>query len=275
MGMAARFAEINGHRLRYDLRGEGPLTIFGHGLMGSMEQLAPESDEMAALLKRVRLLTYDARGHGQSGGPLEPGGYTWEALGRDMSAFIDHVGEDSAILGGASMGAATSLWVALEHPEKVRGLVLVMPPPLARNVMEVDAERQAIQLLEIVAAAVENFGIEKTVEVVRMMPGFAASPEAAEERAKWLLAQNPLTLKFAIRGLVASPFHDPEQYRRINVPTLVLAHEGDGLHPVRSATLLKEMIPDCTLHVAPQAEYWKDHPEEVAVEVERFLERVG
>ena len=103
----------------------------------------------------------------------------------------------------------------------------------------------------------------------------AAAKTDRAAAAKWLLAQNPLTLKFAIRGLVASPFHEPEMYRRIKVPTMVLAHEGDGLHPVRSATLLAEMIPDCTLRVAPEAEYWREHPEEVAAEVERFIERVG
>lgn len=107
------FAEINGHRLRYRLRGQGPLVVFGHGLMGKIEQVMPEGVDLEGVFEQVRLLTYDARGHGHSHGPEDPEQYTWETLGRDMPALIAHAGEESAIVGGASMGAATALWMAV------------------------------------------------------------------------------------------------------------------------------------------------------------------
>jgi len=270
--MTTEFATINGHSLRYQLEGEGPLAVFGHGLMGSIEQVTPPGRELDAVLQRVRLLTYDARGHGQSGGPADSAEYTWEHMGRDMSAMIDLAGEEQAIIGGASMGAATALWVALEQPEKVKALVILMPPPLGHEPMREAAEKQAIAVLDLISAAVRNFGIEKTVEIARNFPGFAANPEDADERARWLLSQNPLTLMHAIRGLVASPFHDPEEYRRINVPTIVIAHEGDGLHPTRAARLLAEMIPECRLKIAPQPDYWQQHPGEFLDEMRGFLD---
>ena len=62
----ATFATINGHRLCYRVEGDGPLAIFGHGLMGSMEQVEENLSVLDQLLARVRLLVYDARGHGQS-----------------------------------------------------------------------------------------------------------------------------------------------------------------------------------------------------------------
>lgn len=273
--MSAAFAEINGHRLRYRLHGEGPLAVFGHGLMGSIEQVSPEGRHLDELLARVRLLTYDARGHGESGGPEDAAEYTWDYMGRDMVALIDHAGEEQAIVGGASMGAATALWVAIEQPERVKALALVMPPPLGHEPMRAAEEKQAIATLDLISAAVQNFGIEKTVEVARNFPGFAATPDEANARAEWLLAQNPLTLMYAIRGLVASPFHDPEAYRQIRVPTIVVAHEGDGLHPVRAAQLLAEKIPDCTLKVAPEPGYWQHHPDEFLREMREFLDRIG
>ena len=270
--MTTEFATINGHPLRYRLEGEGPLAIFGHGLMGSLEQVTPAGRELDAVLKRVRLLTYDARGHGQSGGPEDAADYTWENMGRDMSSMIDLAGEEQAIIGGASMGAATALWVAIEQPEKVKALVILMPPPLGHEPMREPSEKQEIAVLDLISAAVQNFGIEKTVEIARTFPGFAATPEEADERARWLLSQNPLTLLYAIRGLVASAFHDPEAYRRINVPTIVIAHEGDGLHPSRAARLLAEMIPECTLKIAPQPDYWQRHPGEFLEEMSGFLD---
>jgi len=271
----ATFQPINGHSLRYRLEGDGPLVIFGHGLMGSIEQIDENAPALGELLSRVRLLTYDARGHGRSGGPEDSAGYTWETMGRDMSALITFAGEENAIVGGASMGAATALWVAIEHPERVRALTLMMPPPLGGEALRGDAEKQAIAVLDLLAAAVQNFGLEKTVELAQGFPGFAPTPEEAKERARWLLEQNPLTLAYAIRGLVSAPCHDPERYRAINVPTLVIAHEGDGLHPVRAAQLLGDTIPDCEVVIAPHSTHWQQHPEELRDHFARFLDRLG
>lgn len=242
--------------------------------MGSIEQVTENAPSLGDLLSRVRLLTYDARGHGLSGGPEDAADYTWETMGKDMSAFATFAGADRAIFGGASMGAATALWVALEQPERVRGLALMMPPPLGHVPMRTDAEQQAIAVLDLLSAAVKNFGVEKTVELAQNFPGFAPTPEEAHARASWLLQQNPLTLLYAIRGLIASPFHDPERYRDIHVPTIVLAHEDDGLHPARAARLLGDTIPDCEIVIAPEASYWQNHPAELHAHLSRFLDRV-
>ena len=269
------FVEINGHRLRYRLAGEGPLVVFGHGLMGSIEQVTPEGLDLAAVHSRVRLLTYDARGHGQSHGPEDHTHYTWETLGRDMSAFVDHAGETAAIVGGASMGAATALWMAVEQPERVKALAILMPPPLGGPEFQRPDEKNAIAFLEMLSLAIQATGIEQTIAFAKNMPGFGATPEEAEERANWLRAQNPLTLLYAIRGLVQAPVHHPDDYRRITAPTIVVAHAGDGLHPVRAAELLAEKIPNCKLIVSPEPGYWTNHPQEFLALMLEWMEELG
>ena len=265
------FVEINGHRLRVRAAGEGPLAIFGHGLLGSIEQIDETVPGIDALFRQVQLLAYDARGHGQSEGPTEPAGYTWESLGQDMVALADHAGAETAVFGGASMGAATSLWVALERPERVRGLVLVMPPPLGYESVRAEQEQQALKMLDLLSAMVTQFGLEATVDMASQFLSGGSSAEEAATRREWLLRQNPLALTCAVRGLLQSPFHDPECYRQIAAPTLIIAHEGDGLHPVRSAKLLEEMIPGSRLVVAPAAGYWREHPNEFLGAVNEFL----
>jgi len=264
------FTEINGHRLRYRLGGEGPLVVFAHGLMGNIEQVTPEGLDLAPVHERVRLLTYDARGHGHSSGPEHSGEYTWESLGRDMSGFIDHAGADSAIVGGASMGAATALWMAVEQPERVSALAILMPPPLGGPDFQTTEEKNAIAALEMISMAVVASGIEQTLAFAKNLPGFAATPEEAADKANWLRGQNALTLRYAIPGLVKSPFHHPDDYARIQAPTIVVAHEGDALHPARAARLLAEKIPNCELVIAPQANYWTDHPEAFIAEMLRW-----
>lgn len=270
------FARVNGFRLRYRLAGEGPLAVFGHGLLGSIEQIEDEAPGfLERLHEKVRLLVYDARGHGQSGGPEDHALYTWETLGLDMCALVEHVGEQRAILGGASMGAAAALWAAVERPESARALVVMLPPPLGFPGMRGEDERAALTVLDLMSAAVQNFGLEKTVELARHFPGFASTPEEAEQRARWLLSQNPLALTHAIRGLLQAPVHDPESYRAIQVPTLVIATEGDGLHPIRAAQLLAEKVPDCRLAVAPEPGWWWSHPEDLMAELVGFLAAVS
>ncbi len=269
-----QFAEINGNRLRYRVGGEGPLAVFGHGLLGSMEQVGENVPGIEGLHRRIRLLTYDARGHGKSSGPQDSSAYNWQALGEDMTSMASHIAGGQAIFGGGSMGAATALWVALERPERVRGLVLVMPPPLGFEAVRADNERQALKILDVLSAMVANYGLEKTITLVRNIPGFAGTPEEADSKTEWLRRQNPLALRFAIRGLLQSPFHDPECYRGITAPTLVIAHDGDALHPLRAAQLLADTIPDCRLVVAPDAGYWRHNPLAFLAEVHAFLDRL-
>lgn len=274
--MTESFAEVNGVQLRYRLDGAGPLALFGHGLLGSIDQI---EDMAPGLLQRlradVRLLVYDARGHGRSSGPADSAQYTWESLGVDMCALVAHAGEQSAILGGASMGAASALWAAVERPDTVRALVLMIPPPLGHAAMRGPDEQQALAVLDMLAAAIENFGLEKTVELARSLPGFAESPEEADMRSRWLLEQNPLALTHAIRGLVRAPIHDPERYREIRAPMLVLAQEGDGLHPLRAARLLAEKVPHAKLSVAPSPGWWWAHPDDLIAELRAFMTAVG
>ena len=274
--MTDQFATINGHRLRYRVGGDGPLALFGHGLLGSVEQIEDQAPGLLGRLHEdVRLVVYDARGHGQSAGPEDSAQYTWETLGLDMCSLMEHTGETTAILGGASMGAASALWVGVERPECVRALVLMIPPPLGFPAMRGEDEQRALALLDMLAAAVQNFGLEKTAELARNLPGFAPTPEEAEMRARWLATQNPLALTHAIRGLVQAPIHDPERYREISAPMLVLAQEGDGLHPVRAARLLAETVPHARLAVAPSPGWWWSHPDELIAELRGFMTAIG
>ena len=248
--------------------------VFGHGLLGDIEQLDTYLTGLDPLLVRLRLLAYDARGHGRSGGPESADGYSWESLGRDMGDLIRFAGEERAVVGGVSMGAAAAIWLAVEQPEQVRGLVAMMPPPLGFTSMRTPGEQRAITALDFLASAVENYGIETGIKVVKSVPGFGVDAADAEQRAAWLRRQNPLTLKYAIRGLIAAPPHDPECYRRIHAPTLVFAHEGDDLHPLRAAKLLADHVEGSRLLVGPSSDYWMTHKNAVLAELEAFLGQV-
>ena len=109
--------------------GEGEPFVWGHGLLGSMEQ----EDEAGALAwpsfgSSLRLIRYDARGHGSSEATLAPAAYRWPELAGDLLALLDAIQLERAVLGGVSMGCATALHAAVQEPARATGLVLVAPP---------------------------------------------------------------------------------------------------------------------------------------------------
>ena len=70
-----------------------------------------------------RCVTYDQRGYGQTTYEPEDG---WSSVD-DAVAVLDAYDVESAVVVGCSMGGRVSLHLALTHPERVRGLVLIAP----------------------------------------------------------------------------------------------------------------------------------------------------
>ena len=269
-----QFAEIDGFELRYRLYGseEDPLAVIGHGIFSSLDQYADRPEGLDLLAGRYRILLYDARGHGESEGPEQPDGYSWQALGEEMLALAALAGEDRPVLGGASMSASAALWAAIERPEAVRALVLIAPPPLGPREDRDESEKQALQMLATLAGAVDSFGLSGTADMAANMPAFAAA--AGPQGTEILRSQNPRTIVPIIRGLHEHTPREPAEYAAIRTPVVVFAHPDDALHPVRSANLLAEHIPNCRLHLGPERDYWQDHPDELAGKIIAFLDDV-
>lgn len=116
----------------YPRTGSRACIVLCHGLTSSLSLndrlLFPDWKQ---LRDHYPLVRFDARGHGQSSPCHDSFGYTWENLGQDLVALIERLELEDIVIGGSSMGAATSLYCLLEASvltSKVRGLVLVMPP---------------------------------------------------------------------------------------------------------------------------------------------------
>jgi pimeloyl-ACP methyl ester carboxylesterase len=117
--------ERDGVRLAVDDRGEGPPVVLLHGLTATRRYVVMGSTALQRSGHRV--IAYDARGHGASSPAGDPAAYGYEQLGLDLEAVLDGSGIDRAVLAGASMGAHTLLWLALNRPERVGGAVVITP----------------------------------------------------------------------------------------------------------------------------------------------------
>jgi pimeloyl-ACP methyl ester carboxylesterase len=113
-------AEVNGLSLYYEALGDGDPLVVLHGGIGAGEQMAPLAQGLAT---GRRVVLVDLQGHGRSADvdrPLRP-----ELMAGDIAALIDHLGAGQADLLGYSLGGEVALRTAIQHPERVRRLVLI------------------------------------------------------------------------------------------------------------------------------------------------------
>jgi pimeloyl-ACP methyl ester carboxylesterase len=235
---------VRGAELAVSDSGSGPAFFWGHGFASSRTQEARGSLlDFTELARRNRVVRWDARGHGDSRGGLDPAEYQWDYLGRDLLALATALGVDRFVAGGVSMGAATALHAAAFAPERIPGLVLVLPPTAY--------ETRAAQAHEYRDGAeiVERDGVERYVELANARP----VPEILRTLAsgsEFTPAVAPERLPAVLRGAGASDLPPPDVVRTLEVPALILAWDTDPGHPLRTAETLAELLPDAELHVA-------------------------
>jgi pimeloyl-ACP methyl ester carboxylesterase len=117
--------ERDGVELSGEEAGEGIPVVLLHGLTATRRYVVMGSRALERGGHRV--VGYDARGHGRSAPAGAPDDYGYETLAADLLAVLDARGIDSAVLAGASMGAHTIVRLALDHGDRIAGLVLITP----------------------------------------------------------------------------------------------------------------------------------------------------
>lgn len=107
--------------LHYDVAGpaDAPPLLLINSIASTRDLWARQ---LPALSAGYRVITYDARGHGESTAP--PGEYTLAQLGQDALAVLDAAGAHTAHVCGISLGGMTAQWMGVHAPERVAGLVL-------------------------------------------------------------------------------------------------------------------------------------------------------
>ncbi|HWH45811.1 MAG TPA: alpha/beta hydrolase [Thermoleophilaceae bacterium] len=226
--------------------GDGPLVVLLHGLTATRRYVVMGS----RLLERSghRVVAYDARGHGETSAPADPGAYGYDALCDDLDAVLDAAGGGPAALVGNSMGAHTAAAYALRRPERVAALVAVGPAfdGPRHDAADLDA-------WDALAAGLERDGIDGFLAAWR-----PAVPERWRETvvevARQRLARHrdlgavAAALRVVPRSL---PFGGMGDLEGIAAPALVVGSrdEADPGHPLAVAERWADLIPDARLVV--------------------------
>ena len=246
-------AQVNGIAIDYEVTGDGPVVLLGHGY-GSTRHMWDEQHR--ALADRWRVVSWDMRGHGQTESPDDPARYSAALTVADMRALLQHLGVERAVIGGLSLGGYVSLAFVLAHPELTRALVICDSGPGYRNA---EARAQWNQRAHERAANLEAKGLEALARRSReTQQAVHRSAQGLAHAARGMLAQEGSQV---IDGLGS-----------IRVPTLVIVGDQDQPFVAPSEYMAKK-IPGARLEVIPGAGHSSnlDQPETFNRVLREFL----
>lgn len=122
--MTKEFAEINGIKICYEVKGEGEPLFLVHGFGATKEDWIAQFDVLAKHFKVVR---FDNRGAGESDRPDEP--YEMDMFADDIAGLMDHLEINKAHVIGWSLGGMIVQTFVLKYPERVKKVVLINTLP--------------------------------------------------------------------------------------------------------------------------------------------------
>ena len=218
------FVAADAARISYATAGSGPAVLLLHAGVTDKRSWDPLVESLGG---RYRTVAYDQRGYGET--TYEPGPHSAVA---DALAVLDAEGIDRALVIGASNGGRRSIHLALDHPERVRGLVLIGAGLRGGPDDDLDAFSEDVRALYAGYEAAEEAGdLDELnrIEAHAWLDGWAALEGRVQGAAREL---------FLDMNRIALSAEDPgedgtgaawDRVGEIRVPTLVLIGELDVL----------------------------------------------
>lgn len=117
------YAEVNGIKLYHEIYGAGERLVLMHGGLTTIGEM---QGWVQPLAKTRQVIAAEMQGHGRTADTDRP--MRFETLGDDIAALLDHLGIPKADLVGHSFGGACAIGAAIQHPDKVRRLVVISSP---------------------------------------------------------------------------------------------------------------------------------------------------
>jgi pimeloyl-ACP methyl ester carboxylesterase len=232
--------------IRGEAVGEGPPVVLCHGITATRRYVVHGSRALERAGRRV--VSYDARGHGESDPAPADQGYGYPELVGDLERVIEReVAGEQLVLAGHSMGAHTAVAYALRRPERLAGLVVVGP------VYAGEIGDETLAYWDGLAAALEGGGVDGFVAYIDREQGIDSGWRDSVlrfTRERMLRHRHLDAVVEALREVPRSrPFESLAELESLDVPALVVAsHDAaDPGHPRHVAEAYAERLPQARL----------------------------
>jgi pimeloyl-ACP methyl ester carboxylesterase len=237
-------AKLNGAQLYYEVAGSGPALILVHSGIADGRMW---DDQWDAFSRHFQVTRYDLRGFGRSA-PV-PGDFSHLA---DLLGLLNFLDLEKAFLIGSSRGGSIVLDFALEHPDRIAGLVIVASSP-GGFVFEGEPPPQ----WEEMAAAFKqgDYSRAAELEVQIWVDGPQRKPEQVDPVIRTRVHDmDQIALANEALALGNELPLDPPAYARLGeiaCPVLIVYGDLDDPNIVRAADFMAAHISQARLELVP------------------------
>ena len=235
---------INGITINYELEGEGKTIVFVHGLSDSLAYWKVLSEN---LKNDYQTLIYDLRGHGESSD--DDRNTTIDLYQEDLYQLLKSLNIENAVFVGLSLGGNVILDLAVNHPEMVKGLIVMSSFP------------EHDEKLKKIFDDFDNAIDKGFVEFFDTILPYTLTEDLLEEHKELLEnlkheAAKTANKKKKKKGINAGYGFDlTEKLNEINAPALVIAGEEDNLTSLDIQRKISDNIEDAELIVLEKTKH--------------------
>ena len=198
------YADVNGIRLYHEIYGHGEPLVLIHGGLTTISQM---QGWITPLARRWQVIAVEMQGHGRTADTDRQMSFT--AMGDDIAALLGYLKIPNAFLVGHSFGGASAIRAAIQHPEKVRRLV-VISSPYARSGWFPEAQRGMSQVGSAMAA---NMMQTPTGEFSKKWPEPQRFPQFLDKMGK----------------LLSEDYDWSAEIARLKMPVLLVFADNDSI----------------------------------------------
>lgn len=221
--------EVNGQRIHYTDQGSGPAVVLAHSMLLDLVTLKPLADGLVR--DGYRVVSFDARGHGQTRYDGKPFQFTDHSL--DVLALMDSLGIETAIVGGEEQGAGIALFTALAAPERVSGLLLINISGHKASAAEQMAVNSSMDIWTTQGPTEKTFGL--VANAATSTPEQARALMERWRASRWFEMREPANALLSRPDIV-------DQLPGITCPAVVVHGSSEFFIPVDEGKELAESL---------------------------------
>ena len=238
-------ALINGVNLAWDASGSGPAVCLIHGF--PLDRRMWSSQAKALSVAGYRVITPDLRGFGESDAP--DCAYSMDLFADDLIALLDHLGVETSVVGGMSMGGYVLLNLLERYPERVSAACFIVTRSGADD--EAGKERRLSLARDVMKSGphpvAEIFGKVLFAERTEQ-----ERPELVEDVRGWMMAGDSRGLAGGLLAMAGRKDYTP-LLAGFRLPSLVIGAGQDKAVTMEHLRILAEGLPDHKLCIIPDA----------------------
>jgi pimeloyl-ACP methyl ester carboxylesterase len=234
----------NGIRFHYSDSGAGPPLVLSHAIGRDLSQV----QRYIGSPPHFRVVSWDARGHGRTEPIGPPDQLNFESFAEDLAALLDHLEIEAAILGGISMGAATSMAFCSRWPSRVRAAILIRPAWL------VEPNPHSLQIIALIGRLLSEYSPNQARTLLLQTDEYRELRTISVAAANQILSEldHPLGVTRAVPFVhmpASAPINDWRELEQCKMPVLVVGCLNDPFHPVEVSQTWVEKLPNARFEI--------------------------